>query len=465
MKINSFYDRKQELQGLKEKYASLTSGEMLVLYGRRRVGKTELVRQFMGTIENCLYFYVDLVEKKGLLDSLSKAILDQLKETITFAEFDDFLKYLEKKGKKFVLIIDEFQRLLETAPEFITRLQHYWDSQLKHKQIMIILVGSSIGMMQRITNSKAGALYGRTTRTKISPFTYHAFREMFQDLTEEEKIILYSVFGGTPYYLEKVKKREGSIHTLIEELVLKKGAELYEEPKTLLEYENVRIHSKYNAILSSIAAGKETLKEMSDFTGIEQNIMPAYIEKMDVLLDLVKKKDPLLGKKRLGRYMIGDNFFRFWYKFIFPNQTSLNLGNTKGVSLLIQKNLNSYVGRVFEEIIRELLVLYLNKKIKNTEIVFDDIGNFWDRSGNEIDIVAIGRNKILLGEVKWTSKPTDTNILEDLMVKAKYIPFKGNYQLFMVSKSGFTEACLKRMNELSVLYLDLTEIEQLFDRP
>src|SRR3989344_4476325 len=338
-----FYNRKDELGLLKSKYNNLKFGEMIVVYGRRRVGKTELIRQFLKSIpENKFYFYIDLTSKQGILNSLSVSIQEQLKENLKFSEFDEFLKYIESKSEKdrFLLIIDEFQRFLDVAPEFITKLQNFWYSRLKNNKIMIILVGSSIGMIQKIINSKAGALYGRGTKIKISPFKYSDFRLMFKELNEEEKVLTYSVFGGTPYYLEKVKKTEGDIYQKINELVIKKGGELLEEPKNLLEYENVRVHAKYNSILHATSSGKETLKEIEDFTKINSNVMSPYLSKLDELLDLVGRKNPVLGKEKLGRYYVRDNFFKFWYKFIFPNQTPINLGNTKFVSDIIKQDLN-----------------------------------------------------------------------------------------------------------------------------
>jgi len=468
MTEREFYNRKRELGMLKDRYSSLKAGEMLVIYGRRRVGKTELIKQFMKTLQdNRLYFYVDLIEKQGLLDSLSSSIQEQLGETVKFDSFEEFLNFINKKldSNSFLLVIDEFQRFLDVAPEFITQLQNYWDSKLKHKKIMIILVGSSIGMIQKITNSKAGALYGRATKIKVSPFRYSDFRLMFKELSEEDKVINYSVFGGTPYYLEKAKRLQADIYQKIFELCLKKGADLIEEPKNLMEYENVRIHAKYNSILQATSSGKEMIKEIQDMTGIKPNIMPAYLTKLDELLDLIEKKDPVLGKGKLGRYGIKDNFFKFWYRFIFPNQTALNLGNVKFVSDIIKENLNAYIGRVFESIVKELLICYLNKKIKNTEIDFENIGSWWDRNGNEIDVVAYNHKakKVLIGEVKWTSQPLDIEIVEDLVKKSKFINFKGEYGFFFASKNGFTERAIKKMKEINALHLDLKEIGELFE--
>ena len=188
MENRTFYDRKQELNLLKEEFANLQSGKMFVVYGRRRVGKTELIRQFIGSIpKNKMYFYVDLVEKQGILDSLSKTVQEQLGETRKFADFNDFLDFIALKSDNgFVFVIDEFQRFLEISPQFITQLQNCWDQRLKDKKIMLILVGSSIGMIQKITGSKAGALYGRATRIKISPFKYGEFRLMFKELSKKK---------------------------------------------------------------------------------------------------------------------------------------------------------------------------------------------------------------------------------------------------------------------------------------
>ena len=462
MGIKAFYDRAEELKLLNDEFASLHAGKMFVVYGRRRVGKTELINQFTKQLtKNKLYFYVDLVEKQGILDALSKAVQEQLGETRRFADFGDFLNLIyEKSNNSFVLVIDEFQRFLEVAPEFITGLQNYWDQKLKNKKVLLILVGSSIGMIQKITNSKAGALYGRATKIKISPFRYSDFRQMFNELSEEEKIITFAVFGGTPYYLEKVKRTEGDIHKKIHDLLLKKGAELFEEPKSLLEYENVRIHAKYNSILQATSAGKENIKEIQDFTGIDANTMPAYIKKLDELLDLLGKKDPVLGKERLGRYKLKDNFFSFWYRFIFQNQTALNIENVIIVSEEIRDNLNAFVGRVFEDICKELLILYINKNIDSYTLDFENIGTWWNRSGEEIDIVAYNHKsrKILIGEVKWTNQPMDINIVDNLVKKSRLISFSGEYKFMFISKNGFTDKAISRIKEIKGIQLTLSDI-------
>ena len=470
MAQNKFYDRTEELRTLTEKYRELEESEksvMLAIYGRRRVGKTELVRTWMENKPRKLYLYVDLAEKKVLLTSFSSAVQEQLKENVIFPDFESFFKYITEKSEEhsFILIIDEFQRFLSVAPEVITSLQKHWDISLKNKKIMILLVGSSIGMIQKITSSKAGALYGRASKIKISSFRYQDFRLMFKDFNEEEKIQRYAVFGGTPYYIEKTKRFNDTI-TAIQELLLKKGGELSEEPKTLLEYENVRIHSKYNSILQSISSGKDILKEIQDFTKIPSTTIPAYLDKLDYLLDLVEKNDPLLGKERLRRYRIKDNFFKFWYKFIFKNQTALNLNNINFVLEIIKTDLNSYVGKIFEDIIKELLISYNGKEINNHLINFENIGSWWDRNNNEVDILTNNsKNKaILVGEIKWSSKPVDFDVVDNLLRKSKFINAGGKYDFLIVSKAGFTAVCETKMKENNFLYLDLKGVAELFNK-
>ncbi len=466
-----FYNREEELAMLNEKHAAIeTSGKgaMLAIFGRRRVGKTELIKKFIKKCkEQKLYFYVDLAERIVILNSLSKAIKEQLNEDIIFEDFEDFFRHIAKKSDKdsFILVIDEFQRFLDVAPEFITSLQKHWDNTLKNNKIMVLLVGSSIGMVQKVTSSKAGALYGRAQKIKISPFKYSNFRLMFKELSEEEKVIRYGVFGGTPFYLEKTKPFKETFDA-IHELIIKKDSELSEEPKNLLEYENVRTHAKYNSILQSISAGKEILKEIQDFTKMPVSSLPPYISKLDALLDLVKRNDPINGKERLGRYKITDNFFRFWYKFVFENQSALNMGARDQILKLIKSELNAYIGKIFEDIVKEMLILYNGKDVNDHKISFENIGSWWDRNNNEVDILAYdSREKtFLIGEVKWASEKLDVDVVEELARKSKLVGLSGAYKLLFVSKSGFTERVVKRIGEMNALHLDLNDVGRLFDR-
>ncbi len=464
-----FYDRQNELKHLAQKFESMKGGELIVMYGRRRVGKTEIIKRFLENIEaKKLYYYVDLVERPVLIRGIESEIAKQTGESPRFDTWDDFFAYIIKKSEKekFVLAVDEFQRFLQVSSDFITKLQRYWDESLKYNKIMIIIVGSSIGMMEKIGKSHASPLYGRVTnRIKISPFRYADMREMFRNISEEDRIRYYAVFGGTPYYLAEAKNAGETIGQSIVNLMLLKGGKLFDEPTVLMESEKIRTHARYNSILQAISAGKEITSEMEDFTNIKSTTLPAYLLRMETLLDIVQRKNPVLGKERLGRYAIKDNFYRFWYKFVFPNKSDLNMGKTSEVNSRVMENLNAYVGRAFEGIVHEMLLLYNGRQIKGLEIDFEEAGNWWDRKANEIDIVAYNRKKgtILLGEVKWANEKTDVGGFEDLIRKSRLVNFRGVARFIMVSKSGFTKKCIEKMEQMNCVYLSLADIEKLFD--
>lgn len=468
--MKEFYDRKDEIETLKNKAGSLKSGELVVMYGRRRVGKTEIVKRFLeGVKTGKLYFYLDLVESPVAMEAMSEAIKIQLGDNIKIENWDSFFEYLHKKSEKekLVIVIDEFQRFLEISPEFITKLQRHWDENLKYDKIMLLAVGSSIGMMLKIAKSYAAPLYGRVgNRIKVRPFRYVDFRKMFSQMTEEEKIRYYAVFGGTPYYLAYAKDAEGNLYRRIYALVLARDGKLRDESEILMEAENLRTHAKYNSILQAISMGKETTKEIEDYTRIKRTTLPAYLKNLENLLDIVEKIEPVMGKERHGRYRISDNFFRFWYKFVFPNQSLFNMADgAERVHALIKDNLNAYIAKSFEKIVHELLLLYSGRQIRGLKIDFERIGSWWDRKANEIDIMAFNKKKgsVLLGEIKWTNDKVDTDLLDDLARKAKMVNFTGEYKLMLVSKSGFTKRCIEKMDQTGCVYLDLADMEKLFD--
>lgn len=468
MVTNQFYNRKEELKELKNASTDIAIGRAIVLYGRRRVGKTELVREFLKR-ENGkgLYLYVDVLEKKRVLESFAVDIKEQLGETISFNEWNDFFNYIYEKSAKepFIVAIDEFQRFLETAPEFITGLQRQWDEQLKGCKLLLLLVGSSMGMIDRITRSAAAPLYGRVSRNKIRPFRYSGAREMLSQLSEEEKARFYAVFGGTPHYLGMASKFS-DVKKAISELILKRNSALSEEPKNLMEYENFRTHARYNSIIQAIAAGKDNMKEISDYTGVKDTTLPAYLHRLRDLLDLVDVNNPILGKAKKGKHTLTDNFFRFWYRFIFPNQSAINLGNINLVEKQVDENLEAFVGKAFEGIIKELFIEYQNRKIKGHTISFDQIGSWWDRNGNEIDILALNsREKVLIAcEVKWSREKTDISTLNTLLNRTKLLNFSGRIVPAIFSRGGFTAECQKEMERLNGLAIDINDLKELFDK-
>ena len=459
-----FYDRHEEIRYFREKYIHLKKGELIVFYGRRRLGKTRLIKRFLDESSGKkIYSFVNFVEEKELMVSFANDILAMTGDSVKIDRWSILFDYLyeEAEKEKVIFVIDEFQRLKTLAPGFITELQNYWDSKLKNCTLMLVIVGSSIGMMRKIAVSASGVLYGRKTgEIQLRPFRYVDFREVFPSLSEEDKINWYAVFGGTPYYLELIHEIK-NLKEAILKIVLEKNSPLREEAKNLLEFE-LRVIARYNSILQAIAQGKKIIKEISDETGIPAMSLPQYIDKFIKLLNLVEKKEPLLGKEKNSRYVLSDNFFKFWYLFVFPNQSSLEIGNTKYVLDKIDSELNGYVGRVFENIVREAFILYNGANIKDIALDFTNIGSWWDRTGREIDLVIENKNELILGEIKWTNNPMDGIVLEDLMRKTQFVNYRGRITYVLISKNGFSRSCQDLAAKTHTTLLDLKELESLF---
>jgi AAA+ ATPase superfamily predicted ATPase len=461
-----FFDRKSEMASLSGKFSSSAKGEMVVLYGRRRLGKTLLIKKFMDAhpAAKSLYLFVNLQEEGELKGTFCQNVKEQTGQTLKIEAWQDFFGWLHNFSakEKAIVVIDEFQRLKNIAPSFISSLQDAWDSTLKNDRLFLVLVGSSIGMMSKIALSGAGALYGRKTyQMRLEPFRYADFREMFPAIFEEERVQRYAVFGGTPYYLELSKKHQSLKDAIVKE-VLEKDAPLREEPKDLLEFE-LRTIARYNSILHAIASGKQTNKEISDMTGIAQQSLPPYLNTLSSLMGLVEKKEPMFGKKNMGRYRLRDNFFKFWYSFLHQNNTLLELSETAMVMEKIEEQLPAFTGRAFEGVVLELLAICNRKEIKGLKLDFERIGSWWDKAGNEIDICIPNKNELLLGEVKWASKPVGPDLLHSLEEKSKLVNHPGKRRFILVSKSGFTEGCLKLARETGTITLDLKDIQALFD--
>jgi len=465
--MENFFDRYGEIHLLIEKYEKLSSGELCVLFGRRRVGKTELLLRFLKKIDcKKAYLYVNISEKAALIEQFSIDIKDQIGDDVRIRNWGDFFDYLveESKTKKFVIVIDEFQRFTKNSPEFISMLQDRWDRQLRNNKIMIILLGSSMGMTHNLIFSSKGPLYGRATlKKKINPFRYVDFREMFPNLkTEEEKIEFYSVFGGTPYYLQMAKKEELPLFETISNLILNETGKLFEEPITLLSSE-LKSFKRHNSILLSIAKGKYELDEIADQMDMEQSQLTPHLHHLINLLDIIYQDAPIFGKGRQNRYLFKDNFFRFWYRFVFPNKSSIELKNYPIVVQKIKDSFSQYVSKTFEDIIKELLSVYNRKKLNNYDVDFEKIGSWWGSKG-DVDVVCYSKREILVGEVKWRSKPINgLSVFNDLEDKLKYLSFSGRVKYLIASKSGFETDTKDVLEKKGVICLDLKDISYLFD--
>jgi len=419
--MNRFIDREKELEFLEEKFRN--KRELIILYGRRRVGKTELIKQFCRNKEH-IYF---LADKRGSLSnaerfaSIAAEHFGDLPPKVK--NFDDVFQYIAKRlnEKKIVIAIDEFSYLVEKDDSIPSIFQLIWDEILKDKKLMLILCGSLVSMMEELLTYKS-PLYGRrTAQWKLMPLRFSEAKNIFSSYSIEEKVKVYSILGGIPFYLNVFDDKK-DVFANIEEKILTKGEILYEEVEFLLR-EELRDYSSYFSILEAIAKGNSKLSEIANFSRIQAKDLPKYLSVL-MKLDIVEKNYPITEKRTTKRtiYKIKDNFFDFYFRFVYPFKSDLELGNTKKVIGVIKKELNSFIGKKFEDISREFL--YEMNLRGALPFSFSDIGTWWEKD-KEIDIVALNKEekKILFCEVKWQdiNKNEAEKIFENLKEKAEQV--------------------------------------------
>ncbi len=428
-----FVNRDSELDFLEKHYNS-KEAEMIVIYGRRRIGKTELIQKFLEN-KRAIYFFgrqesaSDFWKRINL--HLTKCFNDFSLIEQPVNTFDLFFDYLYRKTKdeRIIFVFDEFPFIFERFPEAISALQDYWDRCFKDSGLFMILCGSSISMMENKVLSSKSPLYGRRTgQWNVKPFSVFDLKKMFTRYNMKEIIELYGLLDGIPGYVVKFDDKE-KIPVNIKKRILSKGEFLYEEIENLLR-EEFRDVSNYMSIIKSIAGGYTTFNEIYVNTNFDKSLISKYLFILENL-HIVIKEFPVLFKandrlKGRGHYILSDNFFNFWFKFIWPNKECIEEGRTEDAYKIIEKDFNSYMGFVFEKAARQLI-------IRDKPFNFTKIGRQWGKipklpkgqNTYEIDFVALDEDSKSIGffECKWKdlSFKQSLKILEDLKQKAKYV--------------------------------------------
>ncbi len=391
-----FVNRIRELKFLKEAGES-KKAELVCLYGRRRVGKTELVNKFLEMLggERKVYYLSDTMSKKKQLSNFSNAIAAEFKDgTLArqpFGEWDDAFYYLSKHGEKAVIAIDEFPYLVSEDAGLPGIIQKYWDSTIKKTGLKIVLCGSSFSFMGNLLGH-GSPLYGRFTgEWQVEPLEFGEAARFFPTLSLEEKSRAYGMLGGIQAYLEKYDSKKSFKENVRE--VIKKGSTLYNEPYYLIK-EDVKAPANYFAIMQAIAKGETSFSKIINETGIEKTTLPKYLQALEQIR-FIEREIPF-GESALkkGRYRISDNFLNFWFKYIFPNKYLLELGREQQVAETILNDYDNYMGRRFEEIGKAILL--------HAEPEISSISRWW-HNDCEIDAVATNAGKTItwFAEIKW----------------------------------------------------------------
>lgn len=459
-----FIGREKELDALEKLYKS-GKFEFVVIYGRRRVGKTALINHFIDD-KKAIYFTGVESNGKQNLENLSKSIMEfssGIQTETYFASYQAALEYVFKLAEKerVVFTIDEYPYVARASKSLASTLQLLIDKYKDKSKLMLILCGSSMSYMEDHVLAYKAPLYGRrTAQMKIMPFDFEESCAYFSGLSDEDKALMYGIVGGTPQYLLQMSDKL-SVEENIKNTYLNPMSFLYEEPINLLKQE-VREPAIYNAIITAIATGYSRMSEVSTKVGEDSNVCSNYIKNL-INFGIIKKETPY-GEKasRKSIYTIEDNMFYFWYRFVVNNNSVIARGATDLVYKRIETQLCDYMGRVFEEICTQYLWKQLIKG--NMPIEFVSLGRWWGndpirKCQTEIDIMGEqDSNAAIFAECKWRNENVDLDVLETLIGRSGLFHYtKVHYYLF--SKSGFTKGCMKKAEEMGnvtlVSYADI----------
>ncbi len=466
-----FIGRKSELERLEAEY--LNDSSMVVIYGRRRVGKTTLIKEFIKN-KNAFYYLaskeVEPLCMKRFANVIARGMNNPRISQVTYEDWNTLFETIAdyRPNEKKIIVIDEFPYLVKTNPAFPSIMQYIWDEILKDKNVMLILCGSLVSMMKKHALSYDSPLYGRrTAQIRLLPLSFvevnTAEQQEFETAVEQ-----YSVIGGVPKYLE-LFNRNTTLNQNIYDIIISKSGFLYEEPSFLFS-EEVTAPASYFSILKAIADGNHKLDKIGSILGLESNAIMPYLKTL-MELGFIEKETPITEKNpeksRKGLYFTSDPFIRFWFKYVNPYKGELELDNTQIVFDEMKKDfIEKYVAFAYEDICKDIFA-YLCRN-GDLEFIPSRIGSFWQNdigTNTQIDVCAVDTtNKtVFFGECKYHKNPVDADVYFELCEKVKnsseikkaYPNYSVIYGVF--SKSGFT----KRLLDLSASNSSIVLINQM----
>lgn len=458
-----FFGRTEELKLLEKRYQK-GKFECIVMYGRRRVGKTELIKEFCKD-KPTIFFSALNASAQENLESLSKEIYAYKNPNSVngpvFQNYESAFNEITSisREERVVFIIDEYPYLAKAEESISSRLQHLIDHVWQQGQIFLILCGSSMSFMENQVLGYESPLYGRrTAQLKIKALSYKEITEFHPNLSNEEQALIYGITGGIPHYINKLEIEEDIDEALLENL-FDTASYLYEEPENLLKQE-LREPAIYNSIISAIAGGASRANEISTKAGLESGPCAKY---MKVLVDLgiVIRETPITEKEgRKTIYRIGDNFFRFWYRFVAPNKSAISVGRFSSIyELAVKSQIPNYMGLVFEQICKE----YLFRYAENLPIILSDVGQWWgndSKTRKEVQIDVVGTpvdgKEYIIGSCKYKNEKIGIDELELLKKYAEAFGKGSKYYYYIFSKGEFTEGLkeLEKQGEVKLVSLE-----------
>lgn len=457
--------RERELEQIERLYQN-DHFEFLVMYGRRRVGKTTILQEFSGK-HNVIFYSAQEKNDNLNLQDFSKTLQQYFEGQFIapFQSWEDALSYVTKKtkDKKTILIIDEFPFMAGPNPSIKSMFQHEIDHHWKDQNIFLILCGSSVSFMVNDIMGYESPLYGRTTSSmEVLPFDYLDSAKFFPDYSMEEKLIAYGILGGIPRYLNAFSK-ERSVQENLETEILRNGAFLNDEPMMLLKME-LREPNVYNSILEAIARGYNKVTEIADCIHEDKSKCSKYITTL-LAIRLVEKRvpcgEPDGSKKTI--YALTDNFYRFWYHYVFSNKSYYELLGPSDAAKEIIDDISDFMGLAFEDICRQ----YLIRQAKQRKLPFvpAEIGKWWGnnpaiKAQDDVDLLALNKKKTegIFCECKFTNRAMPMEEYNHLVTATKAFPETMKKYLMFISKGGFTAPVQRRAEEEGTILLTIEDL-------
>lgn len=460
-----FYCREKELNDMNKRYSG-PRFECIVVYGRRRVGKTALINEFCKD-KPVVFFSALNASSQENLEALSKAIYGKdhpgAESAPVYPSFDAAFSEITRmaENERLVFVIDEYPYLAKANKSISSRLQHIIDHIWKDSSLFLILCGSSMSFMEYQVLGYESPLYGRRTgQFKIHALNYKEITVFNSNLTDEDQSLVYGITGGIPHYINKLNVSD-SVDTALKENLFNTSSYLFEEPENLLKQE-LREPAIYNSVITAIAGGASRANEIATKVGIESAVCAKYL-KVLLALGIIKKETPITekpGKKTI--YLIGDNFFRFWYRFVPQNTSAISAGRIDRIyEPVIRKHFSDYMGLVFEQMCREYLFLY----DETLPIILSDVGQWWGtdpREKKEVQIDIVGTpaegDEYIIGSCKYRNEAIGTDEL-DLLKRYAAVFGKGKrYHYYIFSKGGFTKGLQELGEKGEVVLVTLSDM-------
>ena len=446
--MEKFVNRTKELETLEKQYKSNTSS-LVIVYGRRRVGKTSLINEFLKRHKDTLYFLATEESETQNLNAFKLQVAEYVDNELLKAASVDWLTVFKtlvnyKTETKKIIVMDEFQYIGKANSAFPSIMQKVWDTLLANENIMLILCGSLISLMKSQTLDYGSPLYGRrTAQIKLKQIAFKHYGKFYNNMAAEQLIPFYAVTGGVPKYIE-VFQGYKDVYEAIEENVLNRQSFLYEEPYFLLQREVSEIGS-YFSLIKTIAMGNRKLSEIASSLNVKATSLTKYL-KVLTDLDLIEREVPATEvsseKSKSGLYRITDNYIAFWFKYIYPYRSYLEKGEDEYVMTKIKESfIQNFASFVYEDVCREKM---WELPAQGKTLSFEKVGRYWGSKAGEIDIVAIGNEEknLILGECKYTKKEKGLELLHALQEKTPAIvSLTGvkNVQYIIFSTAGFTK--------------------------